>query len=235
MVKASKAATVDGKRTAVAYIRVSTEMQAREGQSLEAQEAKLKAWADANGYSLIAVLKDEGLSAKRMDNRPGLNQALDLACRNKAVLVAYSLSRLARSTRDAIAIAERLQQAGAELASLSERIDTSTASGRAFFGFMAVLAQFEREQTAERVSLVLAHRKANGKRSAGSMPYGYELGTDGESLVPVPQEQDGLALMRRLRSEGASLRTIGARLTSEGYRPKGGGVWHPKVIRSLVK
>jgi hypothetical protein len=60
-----------------------------------------------------------------MDNRPGLSEALDDVCRQRAVLVVQSLSRLSRSVRDTLTISERLDKAGANLASLSESIDTT--------------------------------------------------------------------------------------------------------------
>ena len=70
---------------------------------------------------------DAGISGKRADNRPGLIAALDSACQARGVLVVYSLSRLARSVRDTLDIAERLERAGADLVSLSEQIDTTSA------------------------------------------------------------------------------------------------------------
>jgi DNA invertase Pin-like site-specific DNA recombinase len=68
---------------------------------------------------------------------------LAAACERKAALIVYSLSRLARSTKDAIAISERLAKNGADLVSLSERIDTTTAAGKIVFRMLAVLAEFE--------------------------------------------------------------------------------------------
>ena len=68
----------------------------------------------------MALHADEGLSGKSAANRPALRAALDQACTGKAALVVYSLSRLARSTRDALSISERLAKAGADLVSLSE-------------------------------------------------------------------------------------------------------------------
>src|SRR5690348_16798834 len=108
---------------AVGYARVSTDMQASDGVSLDAQKAKIRAWCEANGYTLAGLHVDAGLSGCRSDNRPGLQEALAAACKRKAALVVYSLSRLARSTKDAIAISERLAKNGADLVSLSERID----------------------------------------------------------------------------------------------------------------
>src|SRR4029079_19697752 len=93
---------------AVGYVRVSTELQAQEGISLDAQQAKIRAWCDANGYALIYIYVDAGLSGSRSDNRPELQRVLEAACRPNIALVVYSLSRLARSTKDAILLSERL-------------------------------------------------------------------------------------------------------------------------------
>src|SRR5690348_12261484 len=108
---------------AIGYVRVSTEEQAAEGVSLEAQRAKVVAYCGLHGLSLDQTYADEGLSGKRADNRPGLQSAIIHTCKSKGVLVVYSLSRLARSTRDAIDIAERLAKAGADLVSITEKID----------------------------------------------------------------------------------------------------------------
>ena len=113
---------------AVGYVRVSTEQQAGEGVSLEAQKAKIEMWCKANDCELIEVFVDAGISGKSMDKRPGLQRALVSSGKGMA-LVVYSLSRLARSTKDTLAISERLDKQGADLVSLSERIDTTGAAG----------------------------------------------------------------------------------------------------------
>jgi site-specific DNA recombinase len=58
-------------KQAIGYIRVSSAQQAQEGVSLEAQQAKIEQWCLANGYELVNVFKDEGISGKRMDTRQG--------------------------------------------------------------------------------------------------------------------------------------------------------------------
>jgi site-specific DNA recombinase len=82
----------------IGYARVSTEKQVKEGISLEAQVAKIKAWAELNDSEIISIFKDAGISGAK-ENREGLNQALELATKEGAALVVYSLSRLSRSTR----------------------------------------------------------------------------------------------------------------------------------------
>ena len=134
---------------AIGYIRVSTQGQADEGVSLEAQRAKIAAWCALNDAELVAVFEDAGMSGGSMNGREGLHAAMKAAGKGMA-LVCYSISRLARSTRDMLEIAERLDKKGADLVSLTEKIDTTTASGRMVFKMLAVLADFERDQIGER-------------------------------------------------------------------------------------
>jgi len=220
---------------AIGYARVSTEAQAQDGVSLDAQRAKLEAWAALNGYDLAALHVDAGLSGGRADNRPALQAALADACRAKAVLVVYSLSRLARSTKDAIAISERLDRAGADLVSLTERIDTTTASGKMVFRLLAVLAEFERDQISERTTAAMQHLRTQGKRISGLIPYGCDLAPDGETLTPNAGEQATIAEIAGLHARGFSLRKIVAALAARRVLSKTGKGWTPEVVRQVLK
>ena len=140
---------------AIGYIRVSTQDQAQEGVSLESQRAKIAAWCAVNDYELVAVFKDAGISGATMDRREGLQAALTATTKGMA-LVAYSISRLARSTRDMLDIADRLERRNADLVSLTEKIDTTSAAGRMIFRMLAVMSEFERDVIAERTRTALA-------------------------------------------------------------------------------
>ena len=153
---------------AVGYIRVSTERQAEEGVSLDAQERKIQAWCELNGYDLEEVFIDRGLSGGRADNRPELQSAIKSITSKPGALVVYSLSRLARSTRDTLAIADRLERAGADLVSLSEKIDTTSAAGKMVFRMLAVLSEFERDLVSERTSHALQHKRSLGAATGGT-------------------------------------------------------------------
>jgi DNA invertase Pin-like site-specific DNA recombinase len=221
--------------SAIGYVRVSTEEQATEGVSLEAQRAKVVAYCGLHGLSLAQTYADEGLSGKRADNRPGLQQAITHACECHGVLIVYSLSRLARSTRDAIDIAERLAKSKADLVSITEKIDTTTSMGRFFFTTVAALAQLERDQISERTSMALAHKRAKGERVSGPLPYGYRLAEDGVNLLDEPAERRAVETIRRLRGEGMSTRKIGKHLEAQGMRPRDGWHWHPKVVMDVCR
>jgi site-specific DNA recombinase len=219
----------------IGYVRVSTSGQATDGVSMDAQRERIEAWAKGNGCTLDRVYVDAGLSGKRADNRPELQRALDATCKAKGVLVVYSLSRLARSTRDTLAIAERLDKAGADLVSLSERIDTTSAAGKMLFRLLAVLAEFERDLVAERTRAALAYKRANGER-IGAIPFGFDLADDGTSLIHNPVEQRALRKIRDMRQRGATLQRIADVLTRAGVSTKTGRsqVWRHTAVRAIL-
>jgi DNA invertase Pin-like site-specific DNA recombinase len=218
----------------IGYCRVSTDGQAVEGVSLDAQRAQIEAWAAARGAELVGVFVDAGVSGKRADNRVDLQQALAVACRTRGVLVVYSLSRLARSTRDAIEIAERLRKARANLVSLTESIDTTTAAGKMVFTLFAAFAQFERDLTSERTSAALRYKRARGERVSRHAPYGWRLGEDSTTLVPDAAEQAAVARARALRGSGLSLQQVANALAMDGVLARNGRPFAPKVILGIT-
>jgi DNA invertase Pin-like site-specific DNA recombinase len=219
----------------VGYTRVSTAAQAEDGVSLDAQHARIEAYAVAAGLPLSAIYSDRGISGAKASTRPELQRAISEACKRRGVLVVYSLSRLARSTRDAIEIADRLDRAGADLVSLTESIDTTSAAGRMIFRLLAVLAEFEADLTRERTRTALRHLRGQGRRVSGLIPYGSDLAADG-SIVPNAQEQAGLAVILMLREQGLSLREIAVELEQRGIKTKAGSVlWSPKVLAATIR
>jgi site-specific DNA recombinase len=120
------------------------------------------------------------------------------------------------------------------LVSLTERIDTTTASGKMVFRMMAVLAEFERDQISERTKTVLAFKKSQSKR-IGTVPFGHDLAPDGETLVKNPAEQKAISLIVALRKEGLSLREIKAELEARGFKSKQARSWSPKVVWTILR
>lgn len=219
---------------AIGYVRVSTEEQAAEGVSLDAQRNRIAAWCELNGYRLAEVFIDAGISGKRADNRPALQAALS-AVKSGGALVVYSLSRLARSTKDTIAIGERLERTGADLVSLSERIDTTTAAGKMVFRMLAVMAEFERDVIAERTTTAMRHKRAQGER-VGRIPFGFDLDADGVTLRRNDDEQRVLAIVAELRGRGMTLRGIADELTRRNIPTKSGATrWTHSTIQRLTR
>ena len=215
----------------IGYTRVSTDEQAREGISLQAQREKILAWASALDFDVIALEEDAGISGKNIRAREGLKRALELACSEKAALVVYSLSRLSRSTRDTLMVAEMLDVAGADLVSLSERIDTSSAAGKMVFRMLAVLNEFERDQISERTSSILQHKK-NKLEVYSPTPYGYDR--NGSQLVQNPSEQLVVGRMKQLRRRGKSFKFIARYLNTREIPSKTGSRWYASTVRYIL-
>jgi len=218
---------------AVGYCRVSNDTQAREGVSLAAQHARITTWCATNGAELVEIRTDGGVSGKHGTYRPELQAALDAACAQKAVLVVYSISRMARSNRELLEIVELLGKAGAHLVSLTEAFDTTSASGKMIFGILAVLAEFERNLIVERVKTALAHKKSRGERISRYLPFGKTAGPDGR-LIDNPDELATLAEARALAAEGLSMRAIARELAARGRPTKTGARWSDVVVSRLL-
>ena len=216
---------------AIGYIRVSTEQQAEEGVSLAAQKAKIAAWCEVNEYELANVYVDSGISGKSVDKRQGLRDAL-AAVKKGGVLVVYSLSRLARSTKDTLAISEQLDKAGADLVSLSEKIDTTGAAGKMMFRMLAVLAEFERDVIAERTKSAMNHKKSVGDVYSPT-PFGFKA-IDGK-LQQVESEALVVSEILAMRNEGTTLSAIADSLNNRGIEGKRGGKWFPSTVRYLIQ
>jgi site-specific DNA recombinase len=218
---------------AIAYCRVSTAGQEAEGVSLEMQKERISAWCVANGFALDAVFV-EAMSGGRANNRQELQKALALACKKKAVLVVYSLSRLARSVKDTLLITEQLERSGAALASLSERLDTSSAVGKMVFRILSTLNEFERDQISERTEHALGFLRKANRRISRKIPFGYDLNDDGETIEANPKEQAVIQKIAELRRAGASYREIARKLTVAKVQTKEGRKWYPATIRGIL-
>lgn len=220
---------------AIIYTRVSTTRQADEGVSLDAQIDRARAYCKGIGYDVADVFTDRGISGGRVDNRPGLQSALDAVCDSGGVLVVFSLTRLARSTRDTIEIAERIEAAGADLISLSESIDTTSAAGKMIFRMLAVLSEFERDQVSERTRVALAYKRSQGFKTGGDIPFGFSVSANGK-LKKNGKEYKALELIHRLRAEGLPLRAIAAELQHRRVRTKRGRKeWMTSTISTILK
>jgi DNA invertase Pin-like site-specific DNA recombinase len=126
----------------VAYLRVSTEKQVEKGVSLEAQRAKVDAYAALYDLDLVEVIVDAGATAKSLD-RDGLQRALNMLHKKHVdALLVTGLSRLTRSVRDLGELVERYFAPGkAALLSVGEQIDTRSAAGRLVLNVLASVSQ----------------------------------------------------------------------------------------------
>lgn len=220
----------------VGYLRVSTDQQAEHGISLDAQRERVHAYATLYGLTLVACQIDAGASAKTLE-RPGLRAALDLLDRGSARgLVVAKLDRLTRSVRDLGALVDHyFHEKGAALLSVSEQIDTRSASGRLVLNVLTSVAQWEREATAERTSAALAHKAQKGEYTGGPIPYGFRLARDGVHLRPDATEQRVIAEAAKAQAAGLSLRRIAEELDRLGFRSRTRQQFDPQQVRRMLR
>jgi len=219
---------------AIGYVRVSTDRQAENGVSLEAQEAKIRAMATVQGAELDEVIVDGGESAKSL-NRPGLQRLMALinAGKVQAVIVA-KLDRLTRSVKDLCGLLELFEKRKVALISVAESLDTGSAAGRLVITIMGAVSQWEREAIGERTRDALTHKRRQGER-VGNIAFGSRLAQDEQHLEPDPTEQDALAEIQRLRNQGTTLRGIAAALNHRQLKTRRGTAWRLESVARVLK
>jgi len=192
---------------AIGYVRVSTEEQAREGISIEAQEERIRALATAKGWSLVNIIKDAGYSGKNL-SRPGAKSLIDICRKAEAdVVIVYKVDRLTRRQKDLWYLLEEVFEANhVGFVSVTEAFDTTTAAGKAFLGMLGVFAQLERDLVSERTREALNHKKTKGEW-IGRKPTGFRM-NEGGRLEEDPDALKMIARAKRLRRQGASFGDI---------------------------
>lgn len=154
------------------YPRVSTDDQVREGFSLDEQEKEMKKLYMYKNYQIYKVYREEGVSAKNM-NRPKFQEMIqDLKDGKINRIIVYKLDRLTRSIQDLEVICKLIEKYHCSLDSVSEEINTDTATGVFFIRMTTILAQLEIERTSERTKFGLKGAAKNG-HFCGKAPIGY--------------------------------------------------------------
>jgi DNA invertase Pin-like site-specific DNA recombinase len=222
----------------VGYVRVSTDEQASNGVSLDAQEEKMRAYCKAKDWDLIGAFRDEGISAKNL-KRPGLKSILERVSKRNGKrgfdgLIVVKLDRLTRSVGDLAYLNRLFEIHKVVFVSIQENVDTSSASGKLFHNIIASLSEWERAVIGERTRDALHHKRSIGQL-AGEVPYGFKVNGDGKTLEPVPEEQRVLAMIRNSRESGVSFQKMADHLNEIGIPTKKQSLWYAETVRSVIQ
>ncbi|MEW5932001.1 MAG: recombinase family protein [Bacillota bacterium] len=223
-------------KKAVGYVRVSTEEQAATGYGLDAQERAIRAFAESQGYELVDVVADPGVSgASRPEKRPGFSRVLGLAQEGAfSVLLLWKFDRLARNLAYAVGTANALrEQYGVVIRSVTEPIDTSTPMGETILAVLAGMAAQEREAITERTLAGKKEKARRGGFAGGAAPLGYRRDKEG-GLEVDPEEAELVRRIHAMRKQGMSYRAIADTLNAEGAPTKRGGKWYPATIAYIL-
>lgn len=238
----------DGERTACAYVRVSSEEQAKHLTSIASQIASIGDWCDKNGIRLVEVFTEPGLSG-RDEGRPEFNRMMARATaveRPFDMVVVHSLFRFARDLALQAVSYKRLQEAGVDQVSITE------AFGKGSSGNLvrAVVPAFNEHQSAETSKHTRRTMRANaleGYWNGGRVPFGFRSVTvevrgskEKKRLEVEPEEAAVVRLMYDLAINGGGTKPMGVRaiaqwLNERGYTLRSGKFHNSNVADILAR
>ena len=214
------------------WIRVSTEDQAR-GDSPEIHETRARAYAEQRGWTVRELYDLAGTSGKAVMANPEAQRMMaDIKRGHITGLVFSKLARLSRNARELQDFGDYFAACKADLISLSESIDTTTAGGRMFFNLLGVFAQWEREEISDRVNSSFKTRASMGKLLNNQCPYGYKV-VDAKLVLhpeeaPIRRQAYELFLTHRRKH------TVARMLNEKGYRTRKNRLWAWAQIKTML-
>jgi site-specific DNA recombinase len=226
-------------RKCVGYARVSTAEQAQRGYSVRQQAERLRTWAEEEGYEMVEVVEESGVSGTVvLLERPGFSRLFDLVIGGEAsVVVAQDADRISREPWHFGYLKAKLEEYGATLRTLDDAEADDSPESEFFRDIRRGMAKMERSVTARRTRRGREQRAREGKVvGAGSPPLGFCFNAERTNFVV---DEETMPLVRRVfrlvAEEGEGLSTVKKSLEREGIpTPRGGPLWHCPVLRDVI-
>jgi Site-specific recombinases, DNA invertase Pin homologs len=225
---------MENKTRAVIYLRVSTQTQAEEGFSLDAQERTLRQHCELKKYETVRVYTDAGISGKDIKHRPALRRLLeDSKSKEFDIILVWKITRFTRSLSDLCSTCDFLESKNIYLESYSEAFDSRTTTGRMMRGILGVIAQWERETIAENVCAGLKERAMQGNRTA-SVSLGYDIDKESGEFVVNVEESEIVKFVFESFLEFKNLSFVARLCKERGYVGKRGVILTPQSVAALL-
>lgn len=176
-------------KRAALYCRVSTDQQVNEGDSIQAQLSALRKYASNHNYEIAGEFVDDGVSGTLLDGRDELQRLLEeVKKRNVDLILFTKLDRYFRNLKHYLNTQEVLDKFGVPWIAIWENYETKTPQGKLMVNQMLSFAQFEAEQTGQRINQVFSYKKTKREALSGKVPYGYKI-VD-KHIVPDPEKAE---------------------------------------------
>lgn len=200
------------------YSRVSTLRQSDDGDSLDTQQAKNAGYAMILGETIVEEYVERGVSGSvRFIERPEGSRLWAILKKGDAI-ICPKLDRMFRSALDALDTLSKMKERGVRLYLIDMGGDvTSNGIAKLVFTILSAVAEAERDRIKERITEVKTHQRSQGRYLGGRVPFGWAVGSGGD-LLPVPEDQEAIGAMRRLRQDGLSLRAIADQMSGTGKK-----------------
>ena len=214
------------------YTRVSTDDQAKEGFSLDAQLNKLESYCNARDWDVFDIYVDDGYSGRNV-KRPAYKKLID-DIDQWDILLVLKMDRIHRNSKNFMMMMEELNKNEKEFVSMMESLDTSTAMGRFVMDIIQRIAQLESEQIGERVYIGMDQKASSNQGYLGfNIPFGYDY--EDNKLMVNKQESEIVNKIYSLYLTGKSLGFISELLNNQKINTKRRGFWAKKTISSILK
>ena len=227
--------TPETARTAGIYVRVSSAEQAADGTtSIENQENRARAYAEAQGWTVSEVFVDPGVSGSiPLEERPAGRRLILAVDRGEIdAVVVLKVDRFSRAIGGS-EILRGWRDRDIAFAAVVESFDTSTPAGRMMLNLLLTFAEFERDRIAERMEDGRTEKARLGLWSGGQPPLGWTA-HDGKLVIDDTEADTVRRLFALTVAEGFTPAGAAATLTAEGRKTKRGGAWrHSQVIEAL--
>ncbi|MEK3719270.1 recombinase family protein [Paenibacillus sp. FSL H8-0034] len=223
------------------YARVSTDDQAEQGYSIDAQLDTLRKYCELYGKAVYKEYVDRGISGKSIVGRYELQQPLkDVEERKFDEVIVWKFNRMARKNIDLLHIVERLEKYNITFRSFSENFDTSTSMGKFALQMMGAVGELERNTIVDNVKMGMKQRAKKGEHN-GKLPLGYRVVPDPSNLSKrskavaiVPDETIIVRKIFELYAAGRGLKSIANELNHSGYKTKTGNTFSTTAIKEIL-
>lgn len=234
------------KKTCFIYVRVSTKMQAEQGESIDAQLYELERYAKLNDMRVLGTYIDDGYSGKSITGRPHFQEMLEAIKSGTCVdyILVFKLSRFGRNAADSLNSLQLMQDYGTNLICVKDGINSEAQMGKMMIAFLAAFAEMERENIIVQTSAGREQKAREGKWNGGQAPFGYKLVKDEKGDGHLEIDEDEAEVVRLIfkmytkTTKGSHV--IARELNAKGYRKKvrGNGKYEffaPGTIKNMLR